>query len=115
MDPFKLVFAFGFIITGVLHFLQPGVFLKIMPQWVPWHRFMIYFSGFLEVLFGVMLLIPGLSAAGAWGLILVLVGVFPANIHMALHAEQFPVIPVWLLWMRLPLQFVLIGWAWMYV
>lgn len=115
MDPFKLLFALLFIIAGVFHFLRPRLFGKIMPSWVPWHRFMVFFSGFLEILFGVMLLIPSVSAIGAWGLIAVLIGVFPANIHMAVNADKFPGIPAWLLWLRLPMQLVLIGWAWMYV
>lgn len=76
---------------------------------------MVYLSGMLEVLCGVMLLIPSVSAIGAWVLIVVLIGVFPANIHMAMNATQFPGIPSWILWLRLPMQLVLIGWAWMYV
>ena len=115
MDPFKLIFAQIFIITGCFHFLHPRVFLRIMPSWVPWHRFMVYLSGFLEIIFGAMLIMPNLSVIGAWGLIAILIGVFPANINMAIHSEQFPRIPSWILWLRLPIQFVLIGWALIYV
>ncbi|PWN05983.1 DoxX family protein [Rhodohalobacter mucosus] len=115
MDPLKLTFSILFIAAGLFHFLRPQLFVKIMPPWVPWHRFMVFFSGFLEILFGVMLLVPSTSAIGAWGLIAVLIGVFPANIHMAVNSDQFPEIPAWLLWLRLPMQLVLIGWAWIYV
>jgi uncharacterized membrane protein len=97
-----------------MHFLRPAIFLKIMPPWVPRPRFMVYASGFFEILFGVLLLIPASSTLAAWGLILLLIAVFPANLHMALNADQFSRIPKWLLYMRLPLQLVLIGWAWMY-
>jgi uncharacterized membrane protein len=113
-DLMKLFFGLIFVITGLLHLVRPRTFIKIMPPWIPWHRFMVLFSGILEILFGSMLLIPSLSQIGAWGLICVLIGVFPANVHMALHSEEFSFIPAWLLWARLPIQFVLIGWAYLY-
>jgi len=108
------LFALIFISAGIMHFLRPEIFLKIMPLWVPRPRFMVYASGFFEILFGVLLLIPATSTLAAWGLILLLIAVFPANLHMALNSDQFSRIPTWLLYARLPLQFVLIGWAWLY-
>jgi uncharacterized membrane protein len=113
-DLMKLVFGLIFVITGLLHLVRPGIFMKIMPPWIPWHRFMVLFSGILEILFGCMLFISPVSQIGAWGLIGILIGVFPANIHMALHSEEFSFVPVWLLWSRLPVQCILIGWAYLY-
>ncbi len=110
----KTIFALAFIVIGITHFLKPKRFEKIMPPWIPYHRFMVLASGFFEVLFGTLLLVPSTSHHAAWGLILLLTAVFPANVYMAKNARKFPGIPKWLLWIRLPLQFVLIGWAWLY-
>ncbi|HKX28740.1 MAG TPA: DoxX family protein, partial [Blastocatellia bacterium] len=71
-------------------------------------------AGAFEILFGVMILIPKYRRLGAWGLILLLLAVFPANIQMALHPDLYPELPSWAWWARLPLQFVLIAWAWWY-
>ncbi len=101
------------IVAGLNHFLNPSVYINIMPSYLPWHSFLVYLSGLLELLFGIVLLIPAFSRLAAWGIILVLVGVFPANINMALHPEDFD-IPIWLLWLRLPLQIALILWASLY-
>jgi uncharacterized membrane protein len=71
-------------------------------------------SGVFEILGGVALLIPRSQVAAAWGLIALLVAVFPANVHMALHADAYPEIPAALLWARLPFQAVFIAWAYWY-
>jgi uncharacterized membrane protein len=101
-----------FIAAGVNHFVSPGVYLKIMPDYLPWPLALVYASGFFEVLGGVGLAIPRLRRAAGWGLIALLVAVFPANVHMLMNADQFHAIPVWALVVRLPLQGVLIAWVW---
>jgi uncharacterized membrane protein len=108
----------AFIISaGVLHFVKPKPFVKIVPNYLPYHLALVYISGFFEILGGVGLLIPPVSAAAAWGLIALFIAVFPANINMAVNQIQLqgiPHIPA-LYWARLPLQAVLIAWAWWYV
>ena len=101
-----------FIVAGVNHFVSPGVYLKIMPDYLPWPLALVYVSGFFEVLGGVGLAVPRLRRAAGWGLIALLVAVFPANVDMLMNADQFPAIPVWTLVVRLPLQGVLIAWVW---
>ena len=101
-----------FIAAGFNHFVSPGMYLKIMPEYLPWPLALVYVSGFFEVLGGVGLAVPRLRRAAGWGLIALLVAVFPANVDMLMHAEQFPAIPVWALLARLPLQGVLIAWVW---
>ncbi|MCC9602104.1 hypothetical protein LOC67_16200 [Stieleria sp. JC731] len=101
-----------FTAAGVNHFLSPAIYLKIMPPYLPWPLALVYVSGFFEVLGGVGIAVPRLRQASGWGLIALLVAVFPANIHMVLHADQFPVIPKWALLARLPLQGILIAWVW---
>lgn len=111
---FKFIFGILFIFAGINHFLNPKMYLKIMPPYIPWHSFMVYSSGILEIILGALLLIPATANFAAWGLIALLIAVFPANIHMAIHAGLYPSIPEWMLWARLPLQFGLMAWAWCY-
>jgi len=110
----RFVLGITFIVAGIAHFVVPDFYLVMMPPWLPFHLELIYISGFLEIVFGTMILIPPFIKYGAWGIIFVLLAVFPANIHMALNAELFSTVPEYLLWLRLPFQFVLIGWAWWY-
>ncbi|SDK62902.1 Uncharacterized membrane protein [Catalinimonas alkaloidigena] len=103
-----------FVGAGLNHFLQPALYLNIMPPYLPWHRFLVYLSGVFEVVLGVGVVLPASRRWAAWALILLLIAVFPANVYMAQHAALFPNVPVWALWLRLPLQGVLIAWAYAY-
>lgn len=108
------MFALAFMVGGVLHFVNPRLYLSIMPPYIPWHAFWVYTSGVAELLLGGLLLVPQTQKFAAWGLIGLLLAVFPANLHMALHTEAYPTIPALALWLRLPLQAALIGWAYLY-
>jgi uncharacterized membrane protein len=110
----KWLLGLLFVAAGVNHFANPDFYLRIMPPYLPWHRELVLVSGVFEVLGGVGLLVPRLQVAAAWGLIALLVAVFPANLHMALHPESYPRFPPALLWARLPLQGVFIAWAYWY-
>lgn len=101
-----------FIAAGVNHFVSPDVYLKIMPAYLPWPLALVYVSGFFEVVGGIGVAVPRLRRAAGWGLIALLVAVFPANVDMVLHADRFPEIPFWALVARLPLQGLLIAWVW---
>lgn len=103
-----------FVLAGLYHFINPGFYLRIMPPYLPWHLFLVYLSGLFEVAFGVLLLVPKFMRLAAWGLIALLVAVFPANIHMAMNPQLYPEIQPIALWLRLPLQAVLIAWAYRY-
>ncbi len=107
----KYLLAAAFILGGINHFVMPAFYLRIMPPYLPAHLFLIYLSGFLETGFGIGLLIPKTSRRAAWGIILLLIAVYPANIYMAMNTELFPDINPWIIYLRLPLQIVLIGWA----
>ena len=104
--------ALLFVGAGVLHFVRPEPFVRIVPDWLPAARALVFWSGVFEVLGGLGLLLPATRVWAGWGLIALLVAVFPANVHMALHPDLFPGIPVWALWARLPLQAVLLAWVW---
>ncbi len=107
----KWLFGIVFVLAGINHFLNTDFYLKIMPSYLPWHLFLVYLSGIFEIILGALLLIPKFSRFAAWGLIALLIAVFPANIYMAMNTELFPEPNPLLIWVRLPLQFLLIVWA----
>ena len=107
----RVVLTLFFVLAGINHFRQTGFYLRMMPPYVPWHLAMVQVSGVAEILLALLLLIPAASRTAAWGLIALLIAVFPANLQMALHPETFPEFSPRALWLRLPLQAVLIAWA----
>jgi len=110
----KYLFAASFVLAGLNHFIDPDFHVKIMPLYLPWHLPLVYLSGVVEIALGVLLLIPILTRVAAWGLIALLVAVFPANIHMAINHELYPAYSVTALWLRLPFQIVLMVCAYWY-
>lgn len=103
-----------FVVAGLLHFLAPGTYERIMPPYLPLHRELVYLSGAMEIAGGVGLLPKRTRSAAGIGLILLLFAVLPANVQMLLDARDAGKPSWWiaLLWMRLPLQLVLIAWVW---
>jgi uncharacterized membrane protein len=109
----KWVFASLFVLGGIGHFAATDFYVKMMPPGLPLHRALVLLSGVIEIALGVLLVIPKTSRFAAWALIGLLIAVFPANIHVFQHQEQFPLPPLVHL-LRLPLQGVLILWAFLY-
>ena len=110
----QIICGLLYMAAGVNHFLDPKFYENIMPPYMPWPSQLVIVSGIAEIVLGIGLLVPRTSTYAAWGLILLLIAVFPANIHMATHPEHYPTIPAIALWLRLPLQGVLIAWAYWY-
>ena len=100
-----------FIYFGIDHFINPEFYLSIMPPAFPLHLEAVYISGFFEILGGISVLIAPLRKIAGWGLVALLICVYPANIYMAITPEAFPEISIGLLYFRLPLQFLFIYWA----
>lgn len=106
-----------YVFAGVNHFRVPDVYLPMMPPYLPGHAELIFWSGVAEVSCGLGLLLPQTRKLAAWGTIALLVAIFPANIHVALHnvplfgaAEGAGIAN----WIRLPFQFVFMAGAWWY-
>lgn len=97
--------------AGVNHFVMPKFYLRMMPPYLPGHLALVYLSGVAEILLGTLMLVPATSRLAAWGLIALLIAIFPANLHMALHPERFPEFSPTSLWLRLPLQALPLAWA----
>jgi uncharacterized membrane protein len=113
----RLLLAALFLFAGTVHLLNPRLFLPIMPPWIPFHVPCIVVSGICEWAGGVGLLIPDarIQFAAGWGLLLLLLAVFPANLYMAtaqIRIHGMPSHP-WMTWARLPLQpVIMLGVSW---
>ena len=130
----RVILALIMIFAGVVHFARPNPFVKIVPKFLPKPLWLVYISGFFEILGGIGLCIPIVASSAAWGLIALYIAVFPANVNMAVHGmiprwkkaehsaarppqkvNQISTTAKWILWLRLPLQLVLIAWAAWYI
>lgn len=107
------ILAAIFVIAGMLHFVAPDSYTRIVPKWLPAARLLVYVSAAFEVLGGAGLLVPPVRRAAGWGLIALLVAVFPANIQMLQMARVAGTsgLGQLLLWLRLPLQPLLMWWV----
>ncbi|MVN76043.1 DoxX family membrane protein [Hymenobacter sp. HMF4947] len=103
--------ALLFVGAGLLHFLKPETYLRIMPPALPAPRLLVLLSGVAEVAGGLGLLLPATRRWAAWGLLALLLAVFPANVYMLQIQAQLH-IPAWVAWARLPLQPLLMWGVW---
>jgi len=111
---FRAIIAIAFILAGLNHFWHYPFYVRITPPMLPHRLALVYVSGAAEIAGGAGLLIPMLRAAAGWGLIALLIAVFPANVYMAIHPDRFSDLdlPAWVFWLRLPLQLVFIWVVW---
>lgn len=107
----RIFMGLVYVVAGINHFHNPRPYIHIMPPYLPAHEQLVALSGCAEVVFGVLAMLPRTARFGGWGLVALLAAVFPANLHMALHPDQFQSIPAWALWLRLPLQPLLMALA----
>ncbi|HTE47948.1 MAG TPA: hypothetical protein VK636_22085 [Gemmatimonadaceae bacterium] len=103
-----------FTVAGVGHFVRPRLFEAIVPTWLPNARLLVQISGLAELLGAIGLALPATRYAAGCGLIVLLVAVFPANVQMLLLARAAGASALWqtALWLRLPLQPVLVWLVW---
>ncbi len=103
--------AVFFTTAGTLHFLRPGIYEDVVPDYLPAHHEIVLASGAAEIAGAVMVVFAPTRRIGGLWLAATLVAIFPANVDMALHPDRYASIAPWLLWARLPLQALLIWWA----
>ena len=106
----KVLLGVTFVAAGCLHFVFPAQYVRVMPPALPFPRLLVLLSGVGEVALG-LAMFTRFARWSAWGVIALLIAVFPANVQMALHPELTPKLPAWTLWARLPFQAVFIAWA----
>jgi uncharacterized membrane protein len=102
--------AIFYILAGINHFRKEWFYLKMMPDYFPEHKQFVFWSGVAEIVLGIGLIFSVTRVYSAWGIIVLLIAVFPANLYM-LTSGKFKKMPLWALILRLPLQFLLICWA----
>ena len=110
----RRLFGPFFVFAGIMHFVKPRAYQRIMPPYVPRHRELVYASGVAEIAGGLGALFPATRRAGSAWSILTLLAVFPANVHMAIEWERYEkAVPGGrnALYARLPIQLLFIAWA----
>ncbi len=107
------ILAVCMVVAGVLHFVATEPFVRIVPGFLPAPAALVYISGVIEILLGIGLLVPRTQRLSAWGLVALFIAVYPANLNMAFNDIHIDGVPDgwWFQAIRLPFQFVLIGWA----
>ena len=104
----------SYVWIGCQHFINPSFFLKIVPPYLRFHLELVYISGGFEILFGLGLLFKKTRFYASWGLVFLLIAVYPANIYLAfneLPQKEINISSFVASWVRLPIQFVLLGLA----
>lgn len=101
-----------FTAAGIAHFVKPGFFVRIVPTYLPAARLLVYASGVFEIAGGVGVLIPSVQVYAGWGLIVMLAAFLPVHTYMARDPDgKFAGLPSWMLWLRIPMQFVIMAWV----
>ncbi len=100
--------------AGINHFIHPGPYEKIIPHQLPAPGLLVYVSGIFEIVLGILLIPITTRKVAAWGIIVLLIAVFPANIQMMINYRNESNPHLWIAVVRLPLQVLLIYWAYMY-
>lgn len=103
----RVLLTIAMVSVGILHFVNPEPFVRIVPAFLPAPLALVYISGVFEIALGIALHPNKTRKLAAWGLVALYVAVFPANINMAIHQIQLSPdspMPVWMMWARLPFQ-----------
>jgi uncharacterized membrane protein len=100
-----------YMAAGLNHFWHTAFYVAMVPPYLPYPLALVHLSGVAELVLGAAVLVRRWQAGAAWGLIALSVAVVPANVHMAMHPELFTQFPAAGLWLRLPLQAVVVAWA----
>ncbi|MHA7842909.1 MAG: DoxX family protein [Winogradskyella sp.] len=115
-NPIGLYIMAGmYILAGLMHFIKPKMYMRIMPRYLPNHKFLVLLSGVAEIVLGSALLFSGTKAFAIYGIIAMLVIFLLVHFYMLSGEKASAGIPKWILILRIPLQFFLMYWAWIYL
>ncbi len=103
-----------FVLAGMNHFRTPKIYERIMPPYIPAHSTLVMLSGMVEMILGFMIMNKNTQEGAAWGIIILLIAFIPVHIYMLQNERAAMKLPKWLLILRLPLQFALMYWAYLY-
>jgi uncharacterized membrane protein len=109
---FRYLLGVVLVAQGLNHFVHDAEMAQWIPSWLPAPLLMVHLSGIAEIVLGLALFVPRVRRLTGWGIVALLIAVFPANIEMALHPELLPQVPAVLFWIRLPLQLLFVWWVW---
>lgn len=104
-----------YILAGIVHFIKPKMYMRIMPRYLPAHKILVYLSGVAEILLGIGLLFPETRNVAVYGIVAILVIFLLVHFYMLSSKKAGAGIPKWVLILRIPLQFILIWWALYYL
>ena len=104
-----------YIFAGIMHFIKPRLYLRVMPRYLPNHKALVYWSGIAEVFLGMGLCFETLRPLSIYAIILMLAIFLLVHFYMLSGEKASTGIPKWILILRIPLQFGLMYWAWMYL
>ncbi len=109
------ILSLVFIVAGIFHLIRPKAFMRIMPLYIPYHKFLVYTSGITEIVAGVGVLFVATRTISLWGMVIMLVLFFPVHIHMLINKKASLNFPKSILVFRLLLQFGIIYWVYQYI
>ncbi len=104
-----------YIVAGTMHFIAPKLYLKVMPPYLPNHKALVFWSGIAEIILGIGLCFEQTRPFSIYGIILMLVSFYTVHFYMLSGEKASAGVPKWILILRIPLQFGLMYWAWMYL
>jgi len=109
------VMAFIYVFAGIMHFVRPKMYMRIMPLYLPSHKFLVIISGIAEIILGIALCFSETKNLAIYLVIAMLISFLPAHFHMLTNKKAGMGISKWILIARIPLQFVLMLWAYSYL
>lgn len=104
-----------YIIAGIMHFIKPKVYLRIMPKYLPYHKPLVFLSGLAEIVLGMGLFFRTTKNLSIYGIIAMLILFLLVHFYMLSSEKASAGLPKWLLLIRLPIQFILMYWAFIYL
>lgn len=103
--------AFMYVVAGVMHFIKPKAYLRVMPRFLPAHKALVFWSGVAEIILGLGLIFESTRNLAIVGIVLMLLVFFLVHFNMLRGEKEAAGVPKWILILRIPIQFVLIWWA----